>query len=578
MKIITMIKNHKWAVILAVLAGLIIAFPQLYFRSDDSYQGVDMPLTGAEHFYWGRIQEVRDGHTSLGNVWFAEYKDRPYIQPPLGEIITALPGKVFGLGISDTIVLSRIIFPSLIFLSVYGFVYLLIKKKYVALIAPLGLLLADNVFSRPFILNLLKGDIVPYQSLGYARPVIPQISSLLFFSSLLFLWLFLTRERKIFGIISGILLGTSFYVFFYTWSLIYAFMGILGLIFLFKKNWIDLKKIFLVAAVSLLVAIPYGLNTLQSMQYPEYFEATKRMGLIESHKPTQALLIPAVLLVFLIIFPRAWKKRYLFCLALLASPLIALNQQIVTGKVLINDHYHWYYSKPLALIFMAIIFLYLLEKAVSSGFLKKLAIGAIISAFILNGITTSFIDYFYTLGEDYDSIVYRQKYGPVLGWLDKNAKKDEVVLANGNFSVLIPIYTSLNAYDSKWVNQYLVPRQELVERMFLKYRLQGVRPDDASEIFLAGERYFVSWKIFGEYYRQKFGEWENAPDEAFYPLVEDYRALYNIPIQTLFQRFNIKYAVWDMEKEPEWALDKYPFLKELHRENKVIIYLFNLGS
>lgn len=571
-KIITILKNHKWAVILAVLAGIIIALPQFYFRFHDSYQGIDMPLTGAEFYYQGRIQEARDGYYSMGNVWFLEYKDRPYIQPPLGEIMTAYLGKIFALDINNTILLSRVFFPALILLTIYAFVYFLIKRKDVALIASTGIILADNVFTRPFIMNLLKGEIVDYMALGYARPINPQISSLLFFGFLLFFWLFLVKKKWIFGILSGLFWGMSFYVYFYTWSLILVFLGILALFFFVKKEWLDLKKVFLVVIVALIVATPYISNVFQAMQYPEYLESSQRLGLIDSRQPTPALLVPAALIIFLIVFPRTLKKAYLFGTTLFMALLVALNQQIITGKLLINDHYHWYYSKPLSFIFMTICFFYLLERIISSQFFKKAVIVTIIATFILNGFITDMVNYSYRLRQPLVIEERGDTYGPVLKWLNINTQKDEVVLANRSLSVLVSVYTSLNtAYDWRWANQYLIPQRELLERLFFMYRLRGVPVEAAADVFLQ-EKWWISAQIFGEYYRQTLGDWDQVPDEIITSFAKDYQAFSKIPVEKLFQKFKIKYVVWDKNKEPEWALDQYPFLREVHRDNKIIIY------
>lgn len=574
---ITLLKNHKWAVILAVLAGMIIALPQFYFRYHDSYQGIDMPLTGAEFYYQGRIQEVRDGHISMGNVWFLEYKDRPYIQPPLGEIMTAYLGKIFGLGINNTILLSRIVFPALILLLIYAFTYLLTKKKYIALIASMGIILADNVFTRPFIVNLLKGKITDYMALGYARPINPQISSLLFFAFLVFFWLFWSKDGSgvknwIFGILSGIFFGMSFYVYFYTWSLILIFLGVMGLFLLLKKEWIDFKKVIFVAAVALIVALPFILNTLQSMQYPEYLESSQRLGLVDGRKFTPMLLVPAALVVFLIIFPRTFKKAYLLGTALFIALMVALNQQIITGKLLINDHYHWYYSKPISFIFLTICFFIVLEKIVSSHVLKKALVAAIIATFIVNGFVTDLVNYSYRLQEP--SVIEERgdKYGPALDWLNANAKKDDIILANRSLSVLISVHTSLNtAYDWRWANQYLVPQRELLERLFFTYRLRGVSAEAADGVFLK-EKWWISALIFSEYYRQIAGDWDKIPEEIIHSFAEEYRVFTGFPMEKLFQKFKVKYAVWDQLKEPEWNLDQYPFLKEIYQKDKIKIY------
>ena len=336
-----------------------------------------------------------------------------------------------------------------------------------------------------------------------------------------------------------------------------------------------MRKIFFVVAVALIVAGPYILNTFQSMQYLEYTESSQRLGLVDGRQPLPINLVAATLIVFLIFFPRTLKKAYLFGATLFVSLLVVLNQQIITGKVLIGDHYHWYYSKPLAFIFMTIILFFLLEKIISCQILKKIIIGVIIAAFILNGFTTDAINYFYRLQNysvDSDSIVGQQRYGPILDWLNANAQKDSVVLANSELSILISVYTPLNlALDPKWANQYLVSQRELLERLFLNYRLIGVSAQDATEVFFR-EKSWISMMIFSEYYRQTLGEWDQIPEEVILSLAKEYQVFSGYPIEKLFQKFKIKYAVWDTTKQPEWALGQYPFLREVRRDNKIIIF------
>ena len=90
-KLVKIIKDHKWAIFLAVLVGIIIAYPQAYFRYDnqDLYKGQGIEtLTSSPRAYL--VQEVRDGHLSMGSLWFKDGKNDPYIFQPLSSIIVAL--------------------------------------------------------------------------------------------------------------------------------------------------------------------------------------------------------------------------------------------------------------------------------------------------------------------------------------------------------------------------------------------------------------------------------------------------------------------------------------------------------
>ena len=122
---VQLIKTHKWALSLAFLIGIIVAFPQFYFPYDhaDTYQDIYIANTDNEVGYLNRVQEVRDGHPLLGSAILKDGKDDPYVQPPLGEIIITYLGKIFFLDLNNTILLARFLFAFLGFLAVYGFVF-----------------------------------------------------------------------------------------------------------------------------------------------------------------------------------------------------------------------------------------------------------------------------------------------------------------------------------------------------------------------------------------------------------------------------------------------------------------------
>ena len=56
-----LIKIHKWALLLAFLVGIIVAFPQFYFPYDHSeiYQGIYIANSDSEAYYLNRVQMER---------------------------------------------------------------------------------------------------------------------------------------------------------------------------------------------------------------------------------------------------------------------------------------------------------------------------------------------------------------------------------------------------------------------------------------------------------------------------------------------------------------------------------------
>ena len=360
-KTLQILKNHQWAILLALLAVIIVAYPQIYFRYDnrDVYQGLEIIGAGGDEMaFLTRVREAQDGHFSLSSPYFKEWKDDPYLFTPLGSNMVAYLGKIFSLDLNNTILLSRFFFTFVVFLIIYSFLFLLTKEKLIALVAPLALVLASPLFNRKGIWQLLNGESPSTGFLDFTHPVNPALTWFFFFGFLLFFWLFLERKQWRWGILSTLLLGLSFYDYPYTWTFLYVFCGVLMLIFIFQKKWPDIKRIALVLLGGMIIAIPYLLNVYRVNVHanPTFDEIALRHGLIDGRAPTLGLLVPLMLVIFLLFFPRQWRDRYFFSLALFITPFIVLNQQLITGRTISNAHYHWFFHKPIAILFLLVIF------------------------------------------------------------------------------------------------------------------------------------------------------------------------------------------------------------------------------
>ena len=582
---IQLIKNHKWALSFAFLVAIIVAFPQFYFPFDntDAYQGIYIANADDESLYLGRVQEVRDGYSSLSSPVFKEGKDDPYLQPPLGENLVAYLGKIFFLNLNNTILLARFLFPFLGFLAIYGFAFLISKDKLTALTAAIAVCLAESLLSRGALFTLLRGGVPTTTFLDFYRPVQPQTGLLFFFSFLLFFWLFfdaLTRlsikKQWIWGVVSALILGFSFYVYPYTWSFLYAFLGVLCLILLFQKNWPDVKKIIFMALGGIFIAMPYFLNFYKATLYPQFWEIGYRLRLIETHQLIFGILVPSMFIIFLLFFPRKWRKQYIFSLALFIAPFIVLNQQIITGKDFSSGHYHWFCHQPLAIIFLIIILFYQtkfwqekLKMFKNINILKILAC-LIIGVSIYTGVVIQAASY----KESEEQILFDQRYGPVAEWLNAHAEKEEVVLAAPHQSNILSIYTPLNQFFAS--HGYLclsASNERVLNSLFLFYRLDGVSGEDAQNLFLQEqERRNISYNVYGTYYKNISGSATAIPDEILYTFAKKYQNFLLIPLDKFLKMYDVKYVVWDTKNYPQWRLDQYQFLNKVYEEGDFKIY------
>ncbi|MEK7505342.1 MAG: hypothetical protein AAB597_00390 [Patescibacteria group bacterium] len=581
MRLKVLLVAHKWAVGLAILSSIIVSAPQIYFRidhhSDGIYQGIELLPDSP---WSARAREVQDGHSNFGAIYYKDGKDNPYLFQPLGSMVVAYTGQMFGLNINDTFLLARLLFTALVSLLIYAFVYSISRRKLVALSSAAILLLAESVLNGYGLLELFHGR-SPDDFLRIARPVNPAMIYIFFFG---FLGAFYKFYEKLdeyidwkWGSLSVLFLGLNFYNYFYSWTYLFAFGGILGLSLLIRKKWPEALGVATVFVGALIVAISYILNLYQATLHPNYLEVGLRNGIIETHTPLfVGFTVVAILIAFLFWFPRENKRTYFFGLALLLVPFITMNQQILSGKVLQASHYHWFFHKPMAVIFGLLIVFYLLEKySVWRNYHKVLA-GAIIITSIGVGVFVQASSYKSGTNDGGAVAIERQKYGPVVDWLNKNATKEAVVFGNNEISHMVVIYTPLNVfYHRAGMFSLASTKERLLDIIFTFYRLRGVSAKESEKLFFT-ERDYLSANIYGMHYRELFGSYEAIPDEKIQEVAAGYKETLKTPsarwLSDVLKKYQVEYAVWDKKKDPSWGLDQYSFFEKTAEFGDLDIY------
>lgn len=573
MQLLPSIKNHKWAIALAILTSLIVAYPQIYLRYDhaDIYSGIDLIGASDDESPWmSRVREVQDGYLSMSNPYFKDAKDDPYLIQPLGSAVIANTGKFIGLGINDTILFSRLFFTFILFLIVYGFILLATKEKLLSLSATAALLLGQSLFGRGAILKLLAGSSPSTTFLTLMRPVNPTMTWIFLFGFLLFFWLFFERKQRRWGVLSAIFLGLSFYDYFYTWTFLYAFCAALIGILILQKKWQDIKNIAAILLASLLAAIPFFINLYRGMLWPTSQEVGDRIGLMDGRMPVITLLPALFFAAVLIFFPRQRKKRFVFFLALAAAPLIVLNQQIITGKALMISHYHWYMHVPLAIVVLAMVF-FLRFPQKWQMFKKSLAVLVIVAS-VFAGIFIQQSSY----AAQQKRIVDNQKYGPLMDWFNENAAPEQVALSNGLTAKAIAIYTPLNVfYHPTSLFLFGGSESRLMDSLFLYYRLRGIGKEEARDVFFK-ERGAISVFLYGIYYRETLGSYDKIPDDAMGKVLRKYEETFSLStaeyLRHMIAKYEVDFLVWDKKADPAWNLDQYEFLNKLATVGQFEIY------
>ena len=544
------LKQHWVIIILSAAIGFIFVFPHVYLRTIDRgfFRGVDVLGSDAETHYVARVQEVYDGHLFLGSTYFWEGKNQPYLPPPFLEIATAYLGKILGMNAVQINIFAKFFFGFLLSFLLYFFVLELFGDKYLALMSSALTLLAPSLLSSSDMRSVFSWEIKNLEFLRYARPLNPAFSSLLLFGYLLSLYRLLKSSQIRYLFFCAVFLGLSFYAYFYFWTYLFLANGLFVLWFIYKNNWPEVKKIILISAGSLLIALPYLIHTVGLSAFSGYQETSERLGFFISRSLTVSKL--AVFTVFFIIF--AFYKKLLsfnpfFIIAFTAS-IFVINHQIITGVNIQNDHYHWYVITPLAGIALISTFYFYIKSILDKKFFPFVII-VCLAFFFLTGIIVQAKSYF-SLRE---ITILNQRYAPILKWLNGNTFLDSVVFADGKFSELIPAYTHNNVYYSAYAPYYLNSREDLENRFFLRLFFEGVNSENIIS-YLDEHRSETALYLFGLKYRYTNGCSSCFPDELNEKLAKEYMGFLKEDFMVKAQKYRLDYVVWDKKENPEWRL------------------------
>ncbi len=572
------LSEHKVAIILAIAISIITAFPTIYFRIDQKeiYQGVELMNNSP---WVPRVREVQDGHLNWGSIYYKEGKDLPYLFQPFGSMIVAYMGAIFSLDIGNTILLSFIVLSPIVFLLFYGFVYLLSQNRLIALSSSATILFAGPILSFWGLKRLFSG-LSPKSFLELASPVNPAMIYIPVFLFLISFWIFYRKKSWKWGVLSAVFLSLNFYNYFYSWTYLYAFGGILILVYIIRRNWQEAARLGYVFLGALLLAVPYMINLYNSTLHPVYEAASMRAGVVETHAPLFVGYVVIVgILVFLLGFSKEDREKYYFGLALLLAPFVTMSQQVITGKEMQAAHYHWYFHKPMAVIFVIWVIFNLISRFGKESY-KKILTASIIAVGLYVAIFTQLASYRYDHNDGLTPSIGEQKYGPAMKWLTQFAPKEAVVFANDKGSDLTVIYTPLNVFHHFKGPLSLAASEERVrDALFTYYRLEGVGEEEASELFHNQERVRISTIMYGMYYKPKLGSYEAIPDDKINEFTALYEETFSLPtaqwLRDMWKKYEVEYLVWDKSTNPSWQLDRFNYLDEASEFGNIIIYKFN---
>jgi hypothetical protein len=534
-----LLKKHWGILLFAAFVSGVMFLPQICLQqaAGTAYRGVFFSASDSELFYDAQVRDVYDGHYKLANAFLHEYKTLPYIIPPLPAIFLATLGRLaFPVADSAKILFSsRLFIPFLLAVCIYIFFYQLTRSRlYSILAAALVIFGLDFLQNFRSVFDFFRGHFVDNKPLAFSRTISPQVGVLFFFAYAALFWKWLTTGKKIYLFFSGIVLGLSFYVYFYTWAYILAANGFLGLYLLYKKSYARFWYLAAMHVLALALATPYFINLREFFKQPDQQYLIFYQGQILSREFSMNWTLVVGLVGLLFIKPVGFLRPWLFCL--LAGGFLAINQQVITGRELQLGHFHWYFIAPMVGL-EALLILY--------GWLGKKT-SAIVAICLLIFLTFyAFAKQNYTYQSYKDSYVALQRYGEVYDWFNANTSKDTVVLVPDlNRADALAVYTHNDVFYANFMFLSNTPQERSQEMFFFHLYLSGVTADSA-EVFFRTDPSAMTELLGSLPVRKAYGCLTCFPDSEYTRYAGLYKDFISQGPVSFIDKYRLDYVVWD---------------------------------
>ncbi len=579
-----MILIFSFLLTLLIFAPL-IAFP--YVLGED-YKGININWFGTDsHFYLSRGQEVLEGH-KLGNSLLREGKDGqdPYFT--ISEYILLTPVKLLGLADKVNVVTLyntyNFIGVFILIILVYFFVWQLSGSKLLSITAAL---FAIGGYSLVYNKALFYRDFNVY-----ARVIYPFFSSLILFIYLNFLVKSLKSEKLKFQIFAGLVFSLLFYIYFYAWSFALALGACMLLVLLLMKDFKNVKKILFISATGLL----FGAYNLFQLFSSLGSAGGKQQAYFLLLAYGRAPIFSKIGFITLIIFAVYWffqkrDKSMPLVLSIILAGWVALNQQIITGRMLQYGHYYFYFIVPMSII----VSLYMIWQIIKYEKLRKYLFMLLIAVVFINAMGGQYLSFIYT----YDLKKYEQNFRPIINALNSD-KTPGVILAGQENEYLFTIYTPHDLFWHGAATIYNAPIKRVKDAIFVytylgknsrnnfKGFIEQMMAKNKSSAYAYDKGNYMSYEGYtlGYYYYDYLKKLAARDPELLAKrekLLTDLAAEYeNLikdngqGIKNLLKDYGVNYIVWDKNKPLGWDLTFLGRLDELANFNNIYLYQVNL--
>lgn len=598
------ILRHKAAFSSAFVVGIICITPYIVFSVSlgDEYRGIPIMAIADEDYYLGRMQEILDGHPLASSSRFFEYKNQLPLAFTGGELFYALPAIFFHLSLVTVLVASKFFFPALFFLLIYFFAYNLSEgseiwqKKLNAIAISCLVVFGYDLIDYRTVIKTILGTTTPQTWLLWARPVHPIMGAIFLFSFLLcVLSIIQKRRRKLGVVLAALSLSLMVYSYFFSWGIALSILFVLVFLYWLNGRRDVIKDFVYILLMTAILTLPYWYVVLKASQSPWYQDSVLHSGLLLTHYPLPNAFLIATLIfftlviIFLFVFRRSqWdlvmksgsnklvlNDWVVICLGLVVGGLVALNQQIVTGRTIWPFHFVQY-TIPLSLVVIGVIFYNIIRK--QAKILWSFWVVFAIGTSSLWGIFTQIEAYNYNR-ENYRGL---QVYSGMLQWLDQQSSDCVALMPpdrilEQDFGTLLTAFTHCDTYANSAVFSILMPIERRLHNYYVNLRIKGITSENI-------EKYLA--ENYDEVQAYLFSNWKGIYGFNLFPDIQDqvladrlrrapaeYREFLKRNFSDTLSEYRLDYIVTLKPLDKDLAR-QLPYLKLMYNDQFSYVYGF----
>ena len=474
-------KNRILLTLFIILISLIYGLPHIILgsRLGASYTPFSLspksPIAADETYgYAGFTNHIYKGNILLKDAYVYEYRNfpTPLIADNIPALAYAILTKITG-SLEKSYIVSDFIFPAIIFLMIYLFLKMFVKNTYFTLaVAFLTAIARDLISVIPFPQATLRYlTFAQYQDtfLHLSRSPHPQFSFIVLLGAVWAL-VHLISKPKSNVIIPSLFFGLLFYTYMFYFSYFSLFFALIFLFFIYNKDILMIRKLFLVGLIATLVGSYYFWNVFNFYRTDLAFDFAQKMSRPLFTIPLTIIRYALIAFMLLLTARQKDNKIYSLFIFILAGVLIIPLIKLISVRDFDTFHYVRFVLMPFSTIVFFISIYHLFQK-------HKLLINLISTGIIVIGLFLGFKTQIYASLKVAPYHVANTEQKQVFDWFNANSQKNDVIASlNDDFNR----YTSV--YAKNWVyfpytSRTIMPTSESAYRFIILSNLLGISKD-----------------------------------------------------------------------------------------------------